>query len=225
MDQDPFMPPASQPARYGRSGLPFDPTLLPEAPVPPVPPREPVVLRWAPRAGWARAGRVHRTLALGCVPVGLVQTGVTLWALVDRSSGAPTETPQGTGAAGWLLLVSYLLAPPAFYAAARVLRPHVRPGGERAVRHVLSATGTALAVPVATTLLAETVGGTQAVNGLLALLGVPPILVPNNDNQFVVLLVLGVPAFLLGLLTLVWGSAAVVVRVATAGDRPVGTGR
>lgn len=224
MDQDPFIPPATQPAVYGRSGLPFDPPLLPEASVPPVPPREPVVLPWAPRIGWARAGRIHRTMAVACAPVVLAQVGGAVWAMVDlagRRSGEPTH---GTGVAGWLLLVTYLLGPPTFYAAARVLRPHVGRGRERAVRHVLSATGTALAVPVATTLIIETALGTQAVNNLLALLGGPPILVPNDDNQFVVLLVLGVPAFLLGLVTVVWGIVAVVVRVA-AGHRPERSGR
>lgn len=218
MEQEPFTPPTSHPVVHWGSGLPFDPPVLPEPEIPPALPREPVVLPLAPRVGWARAGRFHRFLAVGSAPVVLAQLGLTLWAVLDRPGLPAGQTPQGTDAVGWLMLVSYLLGPPTFYAAARVLRPHVRRGGERAARHLVAATATALAVPVVTILAVEKVAGAPAAANLLSLVGVPPVLAPDNDNELAVLILLGLPAFLLGAVTLLWGTVAVVVR-ALAVDR------
>lgn len=211
MDQDPFVPPTSKPAVHTPSGRPFDPTVLPDPEVPPLPPREPAVLPWAPGRGWSRAGLAHRTMAVASLPVVIAQVGLAVWTLVDQPGGV-VGTSQGTSAVGWLMLVSYLLAPPTFYAAARVLRPHVRRGGERAARHLMAATATALALPVLTMLItAKLVSAPESAN-LANLLGVPPVLTPNIDNQLAVQILLGVPAFLLGLVTSLWGLAAAVVR-------------
>lgn len=156
----------------------------------------PVVRRLGPADGWARAGLAHRIMALSAVPLALVQ--VALAVAVATQPGAPGNAAGGSGTAFlWLGFLSFLPAPPLYYAAARVLRPHPRRGGERAVRHVLASAGTAFSVPVVTAVVVSAAADTA-----------------DADHVFPVLVLLGLPALLLGLVTSVWGLAVAAGRAA-----------
>ena len=82
-----------------------------------------------------------------------------------------------------------------------MLRPHVRRGGERAARHLAAAVATAFAVPTVTTVATQ--------------YAVPE---PGAYSGLAALVVFGLPAALLGLVTAVWGAASLAWRAAR--DRP-----
>lgn len=86
---------------------------------------------------------------------------------------------------GWIAAWA-LVGPAAFYSLARVLRPEAR-SPERTPRHLLAATATSFAGPV------------LAANSA-------------HDGDDGVLVTLGTPAAVLGVVTLTWGLVALVVR-------------
>lgn len=105
---------------------------------------------------------------------------------------------------GWTFLLALTTGPPACYSLARVLRPHRSPSAERTWRHGLASTATSAAVPVLTVLVQDAVG-------------------PIANDAGAVIVVLGVPAASLGLVTAVWGLAALAGRAHTrrTGRRPL----
>ncbi|KQX61783.1 hypothetical protein [Angustibacter sp. Root456] len=109
-----------------------------------------------------------------------------------------------SGRSGSTVLLALTLGPPSCYSLARVLRPHRSPSAERTWRHGLASTATSAAVPV------------------LALLGQDAVGRVANDAGAVIV-VLGVPAASLGLVTSGWGLVALATRVYTrrTGRRPL----
>lgn len=102
------------------------------------------------------------------------------------------STGQGEASSSvsvWALLVWMVVGPASFYSLARVLRPEPY-DLERTSRHLLASAATSFGLPTAV--------------GLALGLG--------ND----LVIGLGVPAFGLGLLTVLWGVIAVAVRALTA---------
>ena len=95
---------------------------------------------------------------------------------------------RGLGGAANVMLL--LLGPPAFYSVARVLRPYP-PGGERTVRHWAASISAAYSLYGFTIITSEGLSLEAAAFGVL-------------------LAVIAAPG---GLLTLVWGAIAVVVRL------------
>ena len=87
---------------------------------------------------------------------------------------------------GWIVLWA-LVGPAAFYSLARVLRPGPR-SPERTPRHLLAGTATSFAVPVLAAMAS-----------------------PHGDDGVIV--GLGSPAAALGLVTLLWGAVALLVRI------------
>jgi hypothetical protein len=88
--------------------------------------------------------------------------------------------------AEWALAAWALAGPATFYSLARVLRPETR-SAERTPRHLLAGTATSFAVPV--------LAATSARYG--------------DDG---VIVVLGSPAAVLGVVTVVWGLVALLLR-------------
>jgi len=86
---------------------------------------------------------------------------------------------------GWIAFWA-VVGPATFYSLARVLRPEPR-SAERTPRHLLAATAMSFAVPV--------LAASQAYDG--------------DDG---VIITLGCPAAVLGVVTLVWGLGALLVR-------------
>ena len=150
---------------------------------------ERVVLPVDPARGWAEA-TVRRVLAVGSIAY--VAAVLAVMAVAAASPDSYEWTNNDTYFQA-VVGLAVLVGPPTFYAAARVLRPHLpgRRDWERVLRHVLASTATAFAVPVLAALL------------LLA-----------DDDAFGVVVVFGVCAFGLGVLTAVWGAVAAAVRLA-----------
>lgn len=161
---------------------PFAGVVEPLIAPPPPPALPPPVLSFAPETGWRAASRARRLLAVS-PPLLLLLFAV----------GIGTASPV-------LIYAAVLMLAPAFGALARVLRPYPRgiPLGERRARHAIAAACMAVGVP-----LALVVGGVFAV-------------APTDDgadqDRILGLFWLGVPALLLGGLTVVWGVGASLVR-------------
>jgi len=154
------------------------------------PPAEPLVLPLRPRAGWADADLPRRVFAVVWVAAVLV---VAASALVARQ---PLEGP----AASICLLVVLLAGPPASYSAARVLRPHVGRSMERVARHWAAAVATPYGLATLATLAAAPDGDTR-----WWLLG---------SGSVPVLILAGLTALFLGVLTMAWGLVALLWRLA-----------
>jgi hypothetical protein len=146
---------------------------------------QPLVLGLHPVRGWQAADRPRRAFALLCPGLLLV------WTLAQLAA------PEAGGGAV-VLLTALTVGPPAFYSAARVLRPHQGRCAEREVRHAIAAGSTAFG---SATLLAIFLGGGPA-------------------------LMLALPATFGLVLTLPWGVIALLVRAASAPvGQPVGQPR
>ncbi len=144
--------------------------------------REPVV-PWDPGRGWAEADLLRRGCAVAALPLAL------LLLLLVVHGGQPAVVAM------WAWLV---VGPTTFYALARVLRPEPR-SWERTSRHVLAGAGTAFGLPVA---------GAIVAGAMLA--GLLSVDVEGQVGALVILF--GSAAFVLGVVTVVWGLIAWAVR-------------
>lgn len=106
---------------------------------------QPVVLPFAPVAGWRQAGTLQRVLAVTVLPL------VALWALLLWKAPALGDAVTAT--------TGVTLGPAAFWSLARVLRPHVGSSVERMVRHAFAATATCLGTAVIIGIAVNTADG------------------------------------------------------------------
>ena len=160
------------------------------------PPRPPVVVPIAPVRGWALADGPRRFAALTALPLAAVLCALSLGV--------------GVGATGAVQTVWLVVGPATFYSLARVLRPEPR-HLERTSRHLLASAATSFSVPVLVVLLLADDGGSFGGGSR------------NGDD---VVTGLGSLAFVLGVITAVWGLVALVVRAlrrSAAPGRPPAT--
>lgn len=164
---------------------------------------QPVITAPAPARGWRQASAPRRVCALAAVPV------ITVWTL-GLAVPAPLWSPFG-GALGAAATVIYaVLGPTVCYAAARVLRPHRGPAGERLLRHPLAAAGTAYGLPlILAQPLADITGWSSDFAATTSSAG-------SEGGGFIVWMLLGfgLGAAALGVLTAAWGVVALLMRAA-----------
>lgn len=161
-----------------------------------VPGIEPVVLPFRPRQGWREAGKAQRAFAVLCAALvsgWLASLGITEDQLDELDSGSFATTFR---VLYYLVtLAVFFVGPPAFYAAARVLRPHPPgTGTERMARHWCAAIATAYGVALLTW-----IGGAQLERGFP--------LSGYGAGWFYILV-----ASTLGPVTVVWGLVAAALR-------------
>ncbi|MGB8649341.1 MAG: hypothetical protein WCD35_01635 [Mycobacteriales bacterium] len=145
---------------------------------------QPLVLGLHPVRGWQAADRPRRAFALLCPGL------ILAWTLAQLTA------PEAGGTL--VVLTALTVGCPAFYSAARVLRPHQGRCAEREFRHALASGSTAFGTA---TVLALLLGGGPA-------------------------LLLALPSSLGLVLTLPWGIVALLVRAASAPvGQPVGQPR
>lgn len=150
-------------------------------------PCEPLVVAIAPGRGWAQADAARRGFA--ALFVVIVALLLAIWLSGDRTTSEPAAATPVLAAACALFL---LVGPPAFYSAARIVRPHpAGTGMERKMRHGCAAVASAYGWALLAVLFSA--GWSSAFPESLALI------------YFVVPSVLGP-------LTLCWGLVAGVVR-------------
>jgi hypothetical protein len=158
----------------------------------PAPGREPVILPFAPRRGWAAADGPRRVFAVACL---LTIAAVPASTLVPRGSWDPS------GPATAFTVVVVLAGPPMCYSLARVLRPHPQGvGWERRWRHWAAAIATAYGSSMLGVMAASSVPG-----------GSRWWLFDPDGGAFLFLLVQA-SAAVIGPVTVVWGLAAVLWR-------------
>ncbi|WP_146099555.1 hypothetical protein [Kineococcus xinjiangensis] len=152
-----------------------------------VPVGEPVVVAFAPAAGWRAAGGWRRVLALLAAPVLLA--GGAAATLIGRGRLDAGLHADLVHAGAWVWLVLMTLG---CWSVARIVRPCAGTSGERQVRHGLAAVTTASCALAG---LAGIAGGGSFDGG------------PAATGILVLLVVLCGPG-----LTVVWGVAAAAVR-------------
>ncbi|MBC7375631.1 MAG: hypothetical protein H7323_16705 [Frankiales bacterium] len=135
-----------------------------------------------PDQGWALADTRRRVAAVLALPLAGLLVLLTL------------DERLGTDSRG--LLVWLVVGPAAFYSLARVLRPEPR-DPERTPRHLLASAATSFGLPVIALSVLAGGGGDFGGGG------------PAGDSLVVGL---GSIAFCLGVLTVLWGLLAVLVR-------------
>jgi len=159
---------------------------------------DPVFLPFDPKRGWAQANLTFRILALSAPAMILAWAGTLAyrWPQDDADFA-----PSAIVLMGALTAAAVFLGPFAAYAAARVLRPHVRQdNAERQARHALAAVATAYGLAMLTMLANNFERG-----------------LPLTSFGGFYLYLLCAPT--LGPLTVVWGVIAAASRLRRRGTR------